>query len=371
MNNLSHSAKWLFLSIAITKSKLIKLYNHFENTDNIFEATREDYEKLSFLKSKDIDALCKRDFTQALQYENICIKNDIHIITRDNELFPKKIMKITNFPSVIFCRGNIQNLNDKNCISVVGSRTPGSYGKDATYSLSSYLAGCGFCVVSGMADGIDSIAHKAAIDSGGFTVAVLGCGPDIIYPKGNMYIYEQILKKGMIISEYLPGTSPQKYYFPERNKIIASLSLGTVVTEANIKSGSLITAEYALKYERDVFALPGNINSKLSGGTNELIKKGAHMVVRCEDIYNFYKSYLEKNDFSYITAPPKKQISYNGLTDNEKLIVKNLETEEMNMDMLLYKTGLSMSLLSTSLLMLELKEIIKKTDTDTYSLVIY
>jgi len=363
MNNLSHNAKWIFLSLTLTKSKLIKFFDYFKNTDNIFSASREDYEKLSFLKQEDIEKLCKRDFSKALEIEATCIKKNIFPITADSEYYPENLKLISNYPSVIYCKGNISNLNEKKCISVVGSRTPGNYGKNITYSLSSSLTDMGFCIVSGMADGVDSIAHKAALDKGGYTVAVLGCGADIIYPKENFYIYKNISANGMIISEYPPGTKPERFHFPERNKLIAALSVGTVVTEANIKSGSLITAELAIKYKKDLFAVPGNITSKLSQGTNELIKNGAHMIMTADDIYNFYEN-------KYNLTNKKDKLQYDNLSENEKIILKALESEELNIDSLKEKTNISISELSTSLLIMELKEIIKKTDTDTYTLIL-
>lgn len=370
MNNISNIKKWLFLNFVLSKSKLIKLYDYFKSTDNIFEASGEDYKSLKFLKPDDIKKLCEKDFSKAEECEKKCISSSVHVITRDSEFFPDSITKISNFPSVLFCKGKIENLNFKNCVSVVGTRTPDTYGKNITYSISSDLSDMGFCIVSGMADGVDSIAHKAAIDKNEYTVAVVGCGPDIIYPKENMYIYEHILKNGMIISEYPPGTKPDRFRFPERNKIIAALSHCTIVTEANIKSGSLITANLALKYKNELFAVPGNATSRLSEGTNDLLKKGAHMILRGKDVYDFYEKSDILNLDGIIKSEKKLSKNYDNLSDNEKIIIKALEYEELSIDSIIYKTGLSLSVINSLLLIMELKEIIKKTDTDTYMLVI-
>lgn len=362
MNDINKCIKWLWLSHTcdISKGRIIKLYDIFQSIDNIFDAQREDYEKFSFLKEEDTAKLCVKDLTQAEKLANLMNKKDITLITRDMDIFPDDIKDISNFPSVLYCKGNPKLLTKEDCISVVGSRTPGSYGKNITYEISRNLSRSGFTVISGMADGIDSIAHRAALDAGGYTVAVVGCGVDVIYPRGNYELAERICQNGMMISEYPPGTMPEKYHFPERNKIIAALSCATVVTEANIKSGSLITAGDAKKYNRDVFAVPGNITSKLSGGTNTLIKKGAIPVTEAEDICDFYGRDTFEN---HIPAPTCENPA-------ETSILDALSERPLSIDEISYVTGLSLSELSCTLLFMEVKELIKKTGADLYTTVL-
>lgn len=355
--------KWLWLSLGchITKSKMIKLYSFFGSIDNIFCATREDYEKLFFLKDADISLLCNKSLEFSEEYLSLLNKKEVSVITRDDPLFPKALFDIPNHPSLLYAKGKLRKLKKDECISIVGSRTPQSYGKNITAELSTSLARAGLTIVSGMADGVDSISHRGALDAGGFTVAVLGCGIDVVYPKGNFELYEKICEHGMIISEYPLGTHPERFYFPERNKIVAALSLATLVTEANQKSGSLITADAAKKYGRHIFAVPGNITSSLSNGTNELIRCGATVVIHKDDILSFYN--IEHNEKSKKSTPSK-------LEPNEALIFEALKLREMTIDELSYNTSLSFSELNSLLLFMELKNIIKKSGADRYCIIL-
>lgn len=359
--------KWLWLSLIakVSKAKMLKLYDAFLSIDNIFDARREDYERCGFLKEDDINRLCIKDLSPLGGYMNALASNDVSVITRDCEDFLQDLMCIPNFPSVIYCKGKILNLKKDKCISVVGSRTPGSYGKDITHEITKNLAKRGFVIVSGMADGVDTIAHRAALEAGVPTVAVVGNGLDIVYPKGNFELAKKICENGMIISEYPLGTKPERYHFPERNKIIAALSCGTVVTEANIKSGSLITANHAKSFDRDVFAVPGNITSKLSGGTNELLKHGAIPVTRADDVLALYNIPLKNEDVQI----KQSSASYNA-DETELIIIDALSEKPLSIDEISYKTGLSLSHLSSVLLFMEVKEIIKKTGADLYALVL-
>ncbi len=355
--------KWLWLSLGchITKSKMIKLYNFFGSIDNIFSAEREDYEKLSFLKDDDIGSLSNKSLEFSEEYLSLLTKKGVSVITRDDAYFPETLFDIANHPSLIYAKGKIRKLKKDECISIVGSRTPQSYGKNITAELSASLARAGLTIVSGMADGIDTLSHRGALNAGGFTVAVLGCGADVIYPRANFELYEKICEHGMIISEYPLGTRPERFYFPERNKIVAALSLATLVTEANEKSGSLITADFAKKYGRRIFAVPGNITSSLSGGTNELIRGGASVVTGSDDILSFYKT--ENKEKSEKSTPAK-------LEPNEALIFETLKVREMTIDEISYHTSLSISELNSVLLFMELKNIIKKSGADKYCIIL-
>ncbi len=207
---------------------------------------------------------------------------NIQEIIKTSNSFPELLSQISNPPKKLFIWGEIPDLP---MIAIVGSRNPSTYGKDQTYRLAYDLASAGVCIVSGLAYGIDSIAHQAALDTNGKVVAVLGSALDKIYPASNRNLAEQIVnKKGAIISEYEVGTSTQKFNFPARNRIIAGLSLATIVTEANAQSGSLITANFALRENRLVMALPGNITSPRSAGPNNLIKLGAKLITSAADV---------------------------------------------------------------------------------------
>jgi len=197
--------------------------------------------------------------------------------------YPELLNYIGNPPETLYYAGDI-TLASKPAIAVVGARKATPYGKWAAFGLAKKLSEYGITVVSGMACGIDSFAHKGAVDNGGKTIAVLGCGVDICYPDSNRILREKILEEGLILSEYEPGVPPLPYRFPMRNRIISGLCIGTVIIEAGLNSGSLITAECAAEQGRNIYALPGNINSMYSFGANKLIKDGATPLIVFDDI---------------------------------------------------------------------------------------
>ncbi len=197
--------------------------------------------------------------------------------------YPELLNYIGNPPETLYYEGDI-SLASKPAIAVVGARKATPYGKWAAYGLAKKLSEYGIAVVSGMAYGIDSHAHKGAVENGGKTIAVLGCGVDICYPDSNRVLREKILEEGLILSEYEPGVPPLPYRFPMRNRIISGLCIGTIIVEAGLNSGSLITAECAAEQGRNIYALPGNINSMYSFGTNKLIKDGATPLIVFDDV---------------------------------------------------------------------------------------
>lgn len=201
----------------------------------------------------------------------------------DREQYPELLRKISSPPETLYCIGELSCLSER-CVAVVGSRKATPYGRNVAFRLGKRLAESGVTVVSGMAEGIDAEAHRGALEAGGRTIAVLGCGPDICYPKTNRELKDRIEREGLIISQFRPGTEPRPYHFPLRNRIISGISEAVVVVEAGMSSGSLITAESAAEQGRDVYAVPGNINSLSSAGTNRLIKDGALPLVTVDDI---------------------------------------------------------------------------------------
>jgi DNA processing protein len=209
-------------------------------------------------------------------------KNNITVITDRDESYPENLFNIYDRPPLLYIKGNLQK-EDIN-IAIVGSRLASTYGKFITERISRELAMKGITIVSGMARGIDSAAHRGAIAAQGRTVAVLGCGLDIIYPPENKNLFSDIVQNGAVISEYPPQTQPLSAHFPARNRIISGISYGVVVVEAGEKSGSLITARLALEQGREVFAVPGSIDSVGSRGTNKLIKQGAKLIENIDDI---------------------------------------------------------------------------------------
>lgn len=207
----------------------------------------------------------------------------IREISLKDEGFPELLRAIKNPPSTMYYKGNL-NLCDTPCLAVVGARKATPYGKWAAYHIAKRAAEHGVTIVSGMASGIDSCGHMGALDAGGNTIAVLGCGPDICYPRTNRDLMNRISRAGLILSEYPPGSPPLQGQFPARNRIISGLSYGVLVAEASLRSGSLITAGLALDQGREVFAVPGNIDSIYSIGTNKLIQDGAIPLADVDDI---------------------------------------------------------------------------------------
>ena len=211
-------------------------------------------------------------------------KSKIKTIKLEDSTYPEKLKEIYNPPKTIYLIGNEKLLNQKS-IAIIGCRECTRYGAENAYKFGYELAKENICVISGFAKGIDTYSHKGAVSAKGKTIAVLGCGLDIVYPPENMELYKQILiQGGAIISEYPLGSKPEKYHFPERNRIISGLSSGVLVIEAKKKSGTMITVDFALEQGREVYAVPGNISSENSYGTNELIKEGATPVTSINDM---------------------------------------------------------------------------------------
>ena len=297
-------------------------------------------------------------------------KYDTRLITYQDSLYPRSLLNIYDFPPFLYTKGLLKE-DDVN-IAVVGSRMASTYGKFSTQRLCRELAINGITVVSGLARGIDSAAHKGALTGRGRTIAVLGCGLDTVYPPENQDLYEEIVSKGAVITEYPFGTPPSASNFPARNRIISGISLGVVVVEANEKSGSLITAKLALEQGREVFAVPGSIDSAGSRGTHKLIKQGAKLI---ENVYDILDEILPQVEMRSKNVPPEERILTqdsgeekrpaqrtvtNRLTDTEESILKSMSSKALDIDSIIHSTGLKPNEVLNILLTLELRGIIKQ-----------
>lgn len=278
----------------------------------------------------------------------------IKVVTFSNKDYPETLKNIEDAPIALYIKGTIQK-EDRYAVAVVGSRKYSSYGKLAAEKLSSELSSMGFTIVSGMARGIDTLAHVAAINSGGRSIAVLGSGIDVPYPPENRGLMEKLADSGCVISEFPPGTLPERENFPKRNRIISGLSLGVLVVEAAADSGSLITASCALEQGKEVFAVPGNINSVNSNGTNELIKKGAKLVQSAEDVIEelapILKGYIRTRERANIELPVE-----------EKRLCDIMTAEPKHVDMLSRESNMPAQKVLGILLSLELKGIVKQAE---------
>lgn len=273
-----------------SKLKLIEKYNNeeniYNNIDNIIK------EKLLFVNY--LSRLTIKNKLDEEKFEEYLLKNNIKYVTYSSKEYPEKLKYIDNPPYVLFYKGNLSLIND-NMVAIVGSRKNTNYGEQVTKIIVSELYNISYGVVSGVAAGIDSISHREILRRGGKTIGVLGCGIDVVYPRYNNNLYKQIINNGLLVSEFLPGTKPLSYNFPQRNRIISGLSKGVIVVEATHKSGSLITVSYALNQGKEVMVVPGPIFNESSKGCNLLIHDGARPFLGKEDLYEFL-NIIKKTD---------------------------------------------------------------------------
>lgn len=283
----------------------------------------------------DLDRIMERIHTQGVK-----------VMTWEDADYPRRLKEINQAPPVLFIKGSI-NVEDDWAVAVVGTRRVTPYGRQVTSEIAAFLAQNGVTVVSGLARGVDAIAHQTALHNGGRTIAVLGSGVDVIYPPEHRRLAGEIAQQGALVSDYPLGTQPDGINFPPRNRIISGLSLATIVVEAGEKSGALITAEFAVEQGRDVFAVPGSILAPQSEGTNKLIEEGARPLLKMTEILEVLK--LERI--------PEKQSArkLNPLNPVEKKVLASLSQEPVHVDELSSLTGLSISEVSATLTLMELK----------------
>lgn len=289
MSDVKYSV-WLSLLTVPGSKTVCRLIEAFDNdAEKIYEATEEDYLAVKGVTSTLAKSLCDKDLKKALNTLHFCQKHHVNLLPFDHPNYPKRLRRLPDFPVLLYYRGTLPDIDNEVAIAAVGTRKITEYGQQNGYVISRDLARSGVIVVSGMASGIDTVCHRGALDALGHTIAVLGCGIDVVYPKQNADLMEEIAFKGTVMTEYAPGTPPSGYNFPKRNRIISGLSLGTLVVEADVKSGAMITASYAKEQGRDIFAMPGNVGEMNSLGTNQLIKQGARMVTGALDILKEYE----------------------------------------------------------------------------------
>ncbi len=288
--------------------------------------------------------------------ENIASQK-IHVMTWEDSDYPRRLKEINQAPPVLFIKGTI-NVEDDWAVAVVGTRRVTPYGRQVAAEIARFLAQNGVTVVSGLARGVDAIAHQAALQNGGRTLAVLGSGVDVIYPPEHRKLGMDIAQQGALVSDYPVGTQPDGVNFPPRNRIISGLSLATVVVEAGEKSGALITAKFAVEQGRDVFAVPGSILTPQSEGTNRLIEQGARPLLKMTEILESLK----------LEQIPEKQAARksNPLNPVEKNLLEHLSQEPVHVDELCELTGLPIHDVSATLTMMELKGLVTQVGGMNY-----
>ncbi len=332
-----------------------RLLKHFENAEAAFYAKAGDLEKAGIEKDLAMEFTAARSEIEPEAIIEKLDKEGINVLSIESEGYPKRLREIYDAPRLLYYKGELgEKGRDEFSLAVVGTRKFTHYGQQAAETITRGLARSGITVVSGLALGIDAIAHNACLETGGRTLAVLGSGLDraSIYPAANRYLAEAIVaRKGALISEFPVDTPPLRHHFPQRNRIISGLSLGVVVIEAGEKSGALITARHALDQNREVFAVPGPIFSDVSIGPNRLIKAGAQAVTGAEDI-------LEALDLEQATAYIEHQRAMPD-TPEEELIAAELSQEPLHIDEIVRLTKLAAALVSSTLVVMEMKGMVR------------
>jgi DNA processing protein len=347
---------WLALSLTPGVGSILikRLLDRFKTAESVFRASLKELLKIEGLGAKVASEIQKGPLEKLVKRE-LSLLEEVggKIVTLKDDNYPRRLKEIYDPPALLYLRGELKK-EDELAIAIVGSRKTSPYGRWFTEKIGEDLARHGITVVSGMARGIDAVAHKGALQGGGRTIAVLGCGVDVIYPSENRNLFYQIIEQGAILSEFPMGSPPEGGHFPRRNRIISGLSIGVAIVQAGAKSGSLITARYALEQGREVFAVPGNVGAEGSRGTNQLIKEGAKLVESSEDILEEILPQWSREG----ETVQKAETPVSGLTEEEKILYGLLEETPLHIDTIIRESRWDPGKVSSLLLNLELKGLI-------------
>jgi DNA processing protein len=345
---------WLTLSLTpgLGPVGMRLLIDRFGSPGQVLAAPRAALASITGLRQPVLAALCRPPATAAAEQEVLrCQRQSISILTWEDPAYPALLRNIPDPPLLLFAKGDIGCLGQPG-IGVVGARAATSYGQQIARSLAGQLAHRGMVIISGFAMGIDAAAHLGALQAGGRTIAVLGNGLDVIYPEQNRNLFDKIAETGTLISEYPLGTKPDAFRFPARNRIISGLSRGVLVVEAARRSGSLITARQALDQGREVFAVPGRVDSWKSEGTHRLLQEGAKLVHRAEDILE--ELFPEMGGLAWTNTG--RATAAEAVSEEESELLSLLDVYPRTIDELIQKTAWPAGKVSELLLMLELKQ---------------
>lgn len=333
-----------------------KLVDRFGSPERALSASREELGKTGILSDKVATAIATFPWQEFAKNElEQAAAANVEIVTAGSSAYPERLRNMPDPPPYLYVKGTLR-AGDCNAIAIVGTRKPTHYGIQVTRRIAADLSSAGYTIVSGMARGIDTEAHRGALAAGGRTIAVLGCGINVVYPPENKGLMEEIDRQehGAVVTENPFGTQPESGYFPARNRIISGLSLGTVIIEAAEDSGSLITAKYALEQGRKLYAVPGNIGSLTSKGTNSLIKQGAILIEGVEDILQNLR--VQKQDTGPAVPPHPLPV----LTPDEATVLCCITNEPKHIDVIMNESLAHPGKLSGVLINLELKGLAKQ-----------
>ena len=372
MDNIDEISKkilYLMAGFNIKQSEIIEIYK--KNNFNIARTLNsETFKNKSAQLQLGNDKII--DFDNMIAYLG---KNNINVLNISGKFYPKLLKEIFYPPPVLFYKGN-QILKSDYLLAIVGTRKCSAYGKDVARYISRQLSKIGITIVSGMASGIDYWAQKAALEEKGSSIGILGCGIDIIYPPENKDLYNQLLATGSLLSEFFSGTPPLKSNFPARNRIISGMSMGVVVIEAGIKSGALITGEFALNQNREVFAIPGSIFNSESQGCHKLIKNGAKLVENIDDILEeisqYYKNVISCDFQNESPADNFKQkekidILVKTLNEKQKIVFDCLGCLPKSLEKIVCETKFKVNDLLQIISELEIKELVKEKNSNAFT----
>ncbi|MBU0485729.1 MAG: DNA-processing protein DprA [Proteobacteria bacterium] len=341
----------LYLTPGLGSAGCRKLVDFFGTPQQVLKTSRDQLLRVPGIRKNVVPLINGPEARNAAEQELIkAQKAGISILTIDDQNYPDLLRNIHDPPVLLYVKGDLNNLS-RPCLGIVGSRAASTYGLEVAEKLAGQLAQRGLTIVSGLALGIDGAAHRGALKAKGHTMAVLGCGLDVVYPIQHRQLYSDIPQAGALISEYPLGTKPEGFRFPARNRIISGLSLGVLIVEAAKRSGSLITAHLALDQGREVFAIPGRVDSQKSEGTHRLLQEGAKLVQSVDDILEELNIKCEvqfHNSISTLTNPES-------LNQAEKKILTLLDVYPKSIDEIIQETGLTVQKVNESLLLLELK----------------
>jgi DNA processing protein len=335
-----------------------RLLDRFGSPEKVFQAGRRELLEIEGIRKNSVQAILRFRQDPGIEKElDLLDRLGIGILVLTDPLYPSLLAHIPDPPPFLYYRGR-PSREDARSLAMVGSRLCSPYGVKITERLAWSLAKYPLTVVSGLARGIDSAAHRGALLAQGRTVAVLGSGLDVIYPSENKELFEEIVETGLVCSEYPPGTLPEKQHFPARNRIISGLALGTVIVEASQHSGSLITARLALEQGREVFAVPGSVESFKSSGTHRLIKQGAKLVEHAGDILEEFPFLSPEGSLTSkeaVDRPPEP-----ALPEEQKKVWKALSHDPLHVDHISRETRVAAGPLLSLLLEMELKGVVKQ-----------